>query len=285
MLGSDKDILGGMKPRDPLGVYFSPKALLALFVAVILLCLGFYLCGVYYGRKDAIEEMRAEWAKEQKSAMMANVGRVPSDKGQSPPPVPEVSTSSSSEGGASGNIPSGTTTPGGTTSSTTQQVGSIEGAKGGVQESNLSETSVTRGDGSVSPGEGSTTPVMHTLSPITPPLEEFTRGPEKSAEVVAGPKSEPVNTPPPNVDTSPKKGTYSIQLVSLSGADAEKRLQLLVERVNKKFGKKYQFTIERVGKFYRLSAVNFPDEQSARTALKELTQEKDFSNAMIKKPK
>ncbi len=114
------------------------------------------------------------------------------------------------------------------------------------------------------------------LTPLTPPIEQEI--PQNTIE-----KKTP-SASITNIVIKQKPRTFSIQLSALTGEDAEKRAHIMVDKLQKKFGNKYLFTIQPTGKFYKIIVINIPDEKTAREALSILSREPDFKQAFIIKP-
>ncbi len=149
-----------------------------------------------------------------------------------------------------------------------------------------SDNQVANLDKTVHQGEGSspvtevtvdkTMPVHIDLQPITPPME------------VENSESKPTKSQTRSTNQSVsipvrKPKTYSVQLSVLTGEEAQKRAKALLMETSKKYPQ-YQFTLEKVGKGWKILAINFPNEKSAREAIKVFSRENDFKGAFLIRP-
>lgn len=130
---------------------------------------------------------------------------------------------------------------------------------------------------SSSPAFDPTPPPKVDLTPLTPEVE-ILKPPVESAQQSFSPTSTQSFALPQR-----KPKTYAVQLSVLTGVDAKSRAENVLRKAIQKYPQ-YQFTMEKSGNSYKILAINFPNERSAREAIRFLSQESDFKGAFLIKP-
>lgn len=146
------------------------------------------------------------------------------------------------------------------------------------QVANLDKT-VQQGVGSSPVAEATvdkTMPVHIDLQPITPPME-VENSESKHTKSQTQSTNQSVSLP------ARKPKTYTVQLSLLTGEEAQRRAKALLMETSKKYPQ-YQFTLEKVGNGWKILAINFPNEKSAREAIKLLSRDNNFKGAFLIRP-
>lgn len=270
------------KKKEPWGVYIPVNKLALIVVVLILLFIGFFVFGVYVGRREFVTqlaqqpEQTAITEENKPSVETKTVETTEQPKSESLTPANTNSTEGSFEelkNTSPVDTPSTEQTATSSVSTSTTENSSEPAKTAETPTTPISETSTTN-----LPTSNPQPPNPVELTPITPPIDQDVITPPADKPSVSG------NSVPTDVSIKQKPKTYSIQLSALTGADAEKRARSMVEKLQKKYPNQFVFKIQPAGKFYKIIAINIPDEKTARESLNILSQEPDFKKAFIVKP-
>lgn len=261
------------KKKDLQGIYISVKKMVFILVGLIFFFIFVFLFGVYMGKRETLihlteQTQKTETTQENKLETKP-VATKETDNLVSPAPKTEGSIEkpeSTSSGEPSPSEQTGTTV---TSPPSPEQI---------PEQPKSEQTSASPPE--KAPIENTPNPEQPKppveLIPLTPPIEQDI--PKNNVE-----KKTPLASTT-NIEIKQKPRTFSIQLSALTGEDAEKRARSIVDKLKKKYGNKYLYTIQPTGKFYKIIVINIPDEKTAKEALTILSQEPDFKKAFIIKP-
>jgi len=261
-------------------VYITPRKLILFCVILLLLLIIVFLTGVYLGKREGFRLAQQNISTEVSSDNPENRKEgTPSEEGEKTRDAKAQPKENQTKEGIveTGKTETNAETAG--SSETAPSVTPIETASVGTPQEGSPEKKPESTSANSSVGNEPTPQPPVVLTPYTPPIENEIQQ-----------YSEPKNIPhpqsvPSQANTKQNTGTYSIQLTALTGNDAEKRARAIVNKLQKKYGNQYQFKIYPTGKFYKIAVVNIPDEMTAKSVLKILSQEPDFQKAFIIKPK
>ncbi len=260
--------------KERFGIYISVKWCVIILFFFIISLVVMFLIGAYLGMKEARRELARNQIQEEKDSYTAQETKqtTPTQPANNESPMIVPTTP---------NSPPETIETEPTTDKPPSEQTTIaqSSAEGGVEPTQTIPPTDTPSQTTTPEDVSSQSSQPVVLTPITPPIDQEIK---KTSTEEVKPVSEQ-STVETNIKQNPR--TYSIQLSALTGDDAEKRARILVERLQKKYGKQFTFKIQPAGKFYKIIAINIHDEKTAREALQILSQEPDFKKAFIINPK
>ncbi|MCX8065409.1 MAG: SPOR domain-containing protein [Candidatus Hydrogenedentes bacterium] len=268
---------------DPTARIITYKEVICYIVFLCICVIIALFVGAYLGRKSAQEKLASE-SKINQSSKIVNIpdekssdeSKPTTDSSNEITPAKQNTMSPDTDSLSSGS-PTTTTSP-------IQNPDSTEGEPSPSSVvTNTSDSSISNSDSTIPQNNYSLSQIPQTessskidLVPITP-IADDAGIKEESDRKSSLPISQPLTLP------ERKSKTYSVQLSVLTGGDAKSRAEALLKKTSQKYPQ-FKFTIEKAGNTYKILAINFPNDKSAREAIKLLSQENDFKGAFLIKP-